>query len=194
MTEYGKIHTDGSRSGGQPVVATQKAHTMVLEVLAEWGLEPDTTTPQQLTVATTEALCRAIEQREILNAENWQLCHDLERQMTIANEHVNEAEALRRTMNKVTVSVMDVTNHTTLHEFTLDPTKATYVVPEGSKFGFVFKPEDSDFQFIFAKPDPLFDVLWDLGMAKDRAGIEFMANGINDALKARGLEIREKGQ
>ena len=43
-----------------------KSHTMVLEVLAEWGLEPDTTTPQQLTVATTEALCRAIEQTEDL--------------------------------------------------------------------------------------------------------------------------------
>jgi hypothetical protein len=64
--EYGRIHTDGSRSGGQPVVVTQKAHTMVLEVLAEWGLEPDTSTPQQLTVATTEALCRAIEQTEDL--------------------------------------------------------------------------------------------------------------------------------
>jgi hypothetical protein len=64
--EYGRIHTDGSRSGGQPVVVTQKAHTMVLEVLAEWGLEPDTTTPQQLTVATTEALCRAIDQSEDL--------------------------------------------------------------------------------------------------------------------------------
>jgi hypothetical protein len=31
-------------------------------------------------------------------------------------------------------------------------------------------------------------------MAKDRAGIEFMANGINAALEARGLEIREKGE
>jgi hypothetical protein len=42
---------------------------MVLEVLAEWGLEPDTTTPQQLTVATTEALCRAIEQHEVTKKE-----------------------------------------------------------------------------------------------------------------------------
>ena len=42
------------------------------------------------------------------------------------------------------------------------------------------------------KPDPLFDVLWDLGMAKDRAGIELMANRINETLNARGLEIREK--
>lgn len=42
------------------------------------------------------------------------------------------------------------------------------------------------------KPDPLFEVLWHLGMAKDRAGIEFMANGINGALDALGFEIREK--
>ena len=49
-------------------------------------------------------------------------------------------------------------------------------------------------QFIIPAPksDPLFDVLWDLGMAKDRAGIELMANRINETLDARGLEIREK--
>lgn len=66
MTEYGKIHTDGSRSGGQPVVATQKAHTMVLEVLKEWGIAVRSATAQQLAVATTEALCRALDQLEDL--------------------------------------------------------------------------------------------------------------------------------
>ena len=40
------------------------------------------------------------------------------------------------------------------------------------------------------KPDPLFDVLWDLGMADDRAGVVFMANRIREALTAHGLEIR----
>jgi hypothetical protein len=195
MTEYGKIHTDGSRSGGQPVFITEKAHTMVLEVLAEWGLKPDTTTPQQLTVATTEALCRAIEQHEATKLENEELRHDLERQMTIANEHVNEAEALRRTLNKVTVSVMDVANRTTLHEFTLDPTKAAYVVPEGSKFGFVFKPEGSDFQFVFAKRDPLVEVIKAM-QAEPTTYVttEVYANRINAALDALGFEIREKGQ
>jgi hypothetical protein len=71
MTEYGKIHTDGSRSGGQPLVDSirVKAHTMVLEVLAEWGLEPRSVTPKQLGVATTEALCRAIEQHEAFKQE-----------------------------------------------------------------------------------------------------------------------------
>ena len=73
---------------GQPVGTRQKAHTMILEVLAEWGLEPRSVTPKQLGVATTEALCRAIEQQEDLR-------HDLERYMDIANEHVNEAEQWR---------------------------------------------------------------------------------------------------
>ena len=61
MTEYGRIHTDGSRSGGQPTVATQKARDMVLEVLRESEL------PRELTPITREywkALCRAIEQHE----------------------------------------------------------------------------------------------------------------------------------
>lgn len=44
------------------------------------------------------------------------------------------------------------------------------------------------------KPDPLFDVMWDLGMADNRRGVEFMAARINEALEARGLEIREKEQ
>ena len=44
------------------------------------------------------------------------------------------------------------------------------------------------------KPDPLFDVLWELGMAENRAGIVFAANRINETLEARGFEIREKGQ
>ncbi len=57
---------DDSRSGGQPLIANRKAHTMIIEVLAEWGLEPRSTTPQQLAVATTEALCRAIKQLEDL--------------------------------------------------------------------------------------------------------------------------------
>jgi hypothetical protein len=70
MTDkYGKIHTDGSRSGGQPVVAAQKAHTAMLEVLAEWGIEPRSATPGQLAVATTEALCRALEQHEAFKQE-----------------------------------------------------------------------------------------------------------------------------
>ena len=66
MTEYGRIHTDGSRSGGQPLIANRKAHTMIIEVLAAWGIEPSNTTPEQLTIATTEALCRAIKQIEDL--------------------------------------------------------------------------------------------------------------------------------
>lgn len=54
---------------GQPTVATQKAHTMLLEVLAEWGIEVRNATAQQLAVVTTEALCRAIDQIEDLRAQ-----------------------------------------------------------------------------------------------------------------------------
>jgi hypothetical protein len=64
--EYGRIHTDGSRSGGQPMPATEKAHKAIIEVLAEWGIEPRSTTPEHFAVATTEALCRAIDQQEDL--------------------------------------------------------------------------------------------------------------------------------
>ena len=69
MTEHGREHTDSSRSGGQPVVATRKAHTAVLEVLEEWGIEPSSATAPQLTIATTEALSRAIEQHEDFKQE-----------------------------------------------------------------------------------------------------------------------------
>jgi hypothetical protein len=48
--------------------------------------------------------------------------------------------------NKVTVTVVDTVTKNTLYEFKLDPTKATYVVPEGSKFGFVFEPEKEQTQ------------------------------------------------
>ena len=49
-------------------------------------------------------------------------------------------------------------------------------------------------QFIIPKPkpDPLFDVLWELGMAQDRSGVVFAANRINETLDALGFEIREK--
>lgn len=57
---------EGVAAPPQPVVATQKAHAMVLEVLAEWGIAVRHTTAQQLAVATTEALCRALDQLEDL--------------------------------------------------------------------------------------------------------------------------------
>lgn len=161
MTEYGRIHTDGSRSGGQPMPATEKAHKAIIEVLVEWGLEPRNATAQQLAVATTEALCRAIDkledhrqptqsnavvklletmrercahpcrsekaelgcdcdaarqaavmlrqptQSDALQAENEDLRHDLERQMTIANEHVNEVERLREALEQIAFSGAD---------------------------------------------------------------------------------------
>lgn len=114
MTEYGRIHTDGSRSGGQPTVATQKAHAMVREVLAEWEIEPSSTTPAQLLIATTEALCRAIDQLEDL-----------------------------RQPKAVTFTVVSAADGKTMHTFKIDPTKKTYVRPEHTLFGYVFEPEGS---------------------------------------------------
>lgn len=48
----------------------QKAQAMILEVLADWGCEPHTTTGQEVANAITEALCRAIEQNEALQEKN----------------------------------------------------------------------------------------------------------------------------
>jgi cell division protein FtsB len=125
-----------------------------------------------------EALYRAIEQTEAQAAEIERLIHDLERQMTIANEHVDEAEALKQKVSDVIKDACKFAKK--------DPHHLTEYL--AIRFYSLIAPETKP------KPDPLFDVLWDLGMAKDRAGIEFMANGINAALEARGLEIREKGE
>ena len=81
--EYGRIHTDGSRSGGQPL-------TDILERL------------RTKYCCTTEN-CNC----EEAAAEIETLRHDLERQMTIANEHVNEAERLREALAHIAFSGAD---------------------------------------------------------------------------------------
>ena len=77
MTEYGRIHTDGSRSGGQPL-------TDILERL------------RTKYCCTTEN-CNCEEAATEIET----LRHDLERQMTIANEQVNEAERLREALKRI---------------------------------------------------------------------------------------------
>jgi hypothetical protein len=42
---------------------------------------------------------------------------------------------------QVTVTVVNLENQK-VHEFKIDPTKHTYVAPEGSKFGYIFEPEE----------------------------------------------------
>jgi len=89
MTEYGRIHTDGSRSGGQPL-------TDILERL------------RTKYCCTTEN-CNCDEAADIierLQAENKQLRHDLERQMSIANEHVNEVDTLLREIETLRVEAL----------------------------------------------------------------------------------------
>jgi hypothetical protein len=70
MSEYGKIHTDGSRSGGQPVDDSieQKALALVNEVREERHY-PLQATIYRVADAEVEALCRAIERHEAFKQE-----------------------------------------------------------------------------------------------------------------------------
>ena len=111
MTEYGRIHTDGSRSGGQPVLkpcphcGKQCADLIIdqgdkwahysascLEVRTGYNISDDAPWRVEAIAAYNT---RQPTQSDALQAENEALRHDLERQMTIANEHVNEAERLQ---------------------------------------------------------------------------------------------------
>jgi len=107
MTEYGRIHTDGSRSGGQPVqsdaerVARALAQADGIEIcsdatyaLSSYGHKAQAALAAMHQSTQSDALCEEIEN----------LLHDLERQMTIANEHVNEAERLRRALAHIAFS------------------------------------------------------------------------------------------
>lgn len=79
---------------GQPLTANRKAHTMIIEVLAGWGIEPSNTTPEQLTIATTEALCRAIDQQKDLHIALADLLH------AVCGER-GFAEAVRRDSGRI---------------------------------------------------------------------------------------------
>jgi hypothetical protein len=104
-------------------------------------------------------------------AENEQLLHDLERQMTIANEHVNELEAFRR---EVSDAVKDACKFAKE-----DPDRLTEYM--ALRFAFLIIPKP--------KPDPLVEVI-----AGWTGGTVLLASDLRAALEARGLEIREKGQ
>jgi len=110
MTEYGRIHTDGSRSGGQPV---QSDAERVARALAQAdGIEICSDATYALSsyghkAQAALAAMRQPTQSDALKAENEQLRHDLERQMTIANEHVNEAERLREALAHIAFSGAD---------------------------------------------------------------------------------------
>jgi hypothetical protein len=72
MTDkYGKIHADGSRSGGQPLNDSieAKALAMVNEVLAEWGIRKKAVEVPKNGDAFSRALLRAIEQHEAFKQE-----------------------------------------------------------------------------------------------------------------------------
>ena len=68
--KYGKIHTDGSRSGGQPLNDSIEAKALALlnEVNVERGYAPYSKFDRDFD-HTSEALCRAIEQHEAFKQE-----------------------------------------------------------------------------------------------------------------------------
>jgi hypothetical protein len=86
MSEYGKIHTDGSRSGGQPLDDSIEAKA--LELINEVRRERGGTSYTEYTRLrrnhddANEALCRAIEQHEAFKQE-----------VSDAAEEYNEAAA-----------------------------------------------------------------------------------------------------
>jgi len=98
-----------------------------------------------------------------------ELRHDLERQMTIANEHVNELATFKQ-------EVSDVMTYIKALYPTLPRNFDRFIIP---------KP----------KPDPLVEVIKAM-QAEPTTYVttEVYANRINAALEARGFEIREKGQ
>ena len=154
MTEYGRIHTDGSRSGGQPVVdnamldalqkdaglphlPTQETYQFRMAVSGEgplayqWSDKPHRLLYDACSIIEREAALRTYSnaaaagfdriggagvvphgvvgvatQDDALQAENKQLRHDLERQMSIANEHVNEVDTLLREIETLRVEAL----------------------------------------------------------------------------------------
>jgi hypothetical protein len=68
---YGKIHTDGSRSGGQPLNDSieAKALALVNEVQADWNYQLGSLVFKRDRDIFSEALCRAIEQLEAFRQE-----------------------------------------------------------------------------------------------------------------------------
>ena len=63
MDKYGRKHTDGSRSGGQPVDIRAKALALLNEVWKERGYPPEDKVRRE-DLPAHEALCRAIEAHE----------------------------------------------------------------------------------------------------------------------------------
>lgn len=150
MTEYGRIHTDGSRSGGQPVLlpcpfcgnqpwsyedanhstaweiecgnTTCRAqpsvwNTTKVEAIAAWNTRQPTHHNVVVAAAPADRIggggglpCGVVgvaTQSDALQAEIEALRHDLERQMTIANEQVNEVERLREALAHIAFSGAD---------------------------------------------------------------------------------------
>ena len=110
MVEYGRIHTDGSRSGGQPTQSDCEVAASIRSALyracsnmpnyPKGIVEPFVAAHHRhgYDQGYYDGCARQLTQSDALQAEIENLRHDLERQMTIANEQVNEAERLREAL------------------------------------------------------------------------------------------------
>jgi hypothetical protein len=140
--QYGKSHTDGSRSGGQPLNDSieAKALALVNKIERKEG-EKELTRRIMRGLIMDEALCRAIEQHEAFRQE--------------------VSDAVSALLDRFLGDMLSqgvINGH--LHQF------------------IIRKP----------KPDPLAQVLEDIGWGSDEEEV----GNLRAALEARGLEIREK--
>ncbi len=151
----------------------QKALALLMEVRKERSVPPITNEPINRSYIAHEALCRAIEQTEAQAAEIERLIHDLERQMTIANEHVDEAEAFNQEVRDMIKDACKFAKK--------DPHHLTEYL--AIRFYSLIAPETKP------KPDPLVEVI-----AGWTGGTVLLASDLRAALDAAGFEIREKRQ
>jgi len=91
---YGKIHTDGSRSGGQPLNDSTEARALALVngICLEKGVIPYAKLPN---IEASEALCRAIEQHETFKQEVSDIVQDY-------SDHVDGGYEWNKLMSLIT--------------------------------------------------------------------------------------------
>ena len=170
--KYGKIHTDGSRSGGQPLNDSieAKALAMVNEVRKERGW---VSLPTYRTDANMEALCRAIEQHEATMKERDSLAVALRATSAACADHVKTIIKLKQEMHDFRQKMSDA-----LQEYI-----ECFNPPTWHRLN----------HFIIPKPDPLVKAMEKMGWYTAPNG-PTDADDFRAALDALGFEIREKGQ
>jgi len=169
MDKYGRKHTDGSRSGGQPVDIRAKALALLNEVWKERGYPPEDEVRRE-DIPAHEALCRAVEQHEATKQERDNLATALKVTAAACADHVNTILQLRSELADFKQEVSDgcawILEHSNMKN--IREHLSRFIIP---------KP----------KPDPLERLLSVTSSLVDK-------ETLRDRLEAEGLEIREKGQ